>query len=65
MTKELTREQLRTLYLPPSDDFVLVDVPRTKYFMVDGRGDPHTKENAAVLRWLFTAILPIDRKSVV
>jgi hypothetical protein len=61
MAKELTRAQLEELYLPPSDRFVEVDVPRTKYFMVDGRGDPHTKANGAVLRWLFAAIEPARR----
>lgn len=61
MAKELTRAQLEELYLPPSDGFVLIDVPRTKYFMVDGRGDPHSEKNAQMLRWLFAAIQPVRR----
>jgi len=61
MKKDLSREQLRELYLPPSDDFVLVDVPRMSYFMVDGEGSPDEELHAVALRWLFAAVYPIRR----
>lgn len=32
----------RSLYAPPRDDFVLVDVPPVGVLAVDGRGDPNT-----------------------
>jgi hypothetical protein len=30
------RRLLRELYLPPADDFVLVDVPDLQFVMIDG-----------------------------
>lgn len=56
-----SRKQLEELYLPPADEFVLVDVPRMKYFMVDGEGSPHDGPHAERLQWLFAAVHPIKR----
>ena len=38
---DLMRE-LKTLYSPPRDRFVVVEVPPLKYLMIDGHGDPNT-----------------------
>jgi hypothetical protein len=56
-----SRKELEELYLPPADDFVLVDVPRMKFFMVDGTGSPEDGPHAASLQWLFAAVYPIKR----
>ncbi len=55
----LPLNRLRELYLPPTDDFVVVDVPRMKFFMVDGEGSPDDEPFAEAVRWLFAAVYPI------
>ncbi len=61
MEDDLSREQLKELYLPPTDDFVFVDVPRMKLFMVDGEGSPGDKPLEDAVRWLWAAVHPIRR----
>ena len=55
------RRRLEELYLPPADDFVLVDVPDLQFVMVDGEGDPAGERFAQAMRWLFAVIYPIKR----
>jgi hypothetical protein len=52
---------LKELYLPPANDFVIVDVPEMRLVMIDGRdaGDRPALDHA--VKWLFTAIHPIKR----
>jgi len=59
MGNDLSREQLKELYLPPTDDFTFVHVPRTKLFMVDGEGSPDDKPFKEAVRWLWAAVHPI------
>ncbi len=42
MTKIDFKKQLKNLYNPPSDHFVVVDVPPMNFLMIDGHGDPNT-----------------------
>lgn len=44
MSKIDFRKQFKHLYAPSAKAFVIVDVPATRYLMVDGRGDPNTCE---------------------
>lgn len=55
------RRRLTELYLPPADDFVLVDVPDLQFAMIDGQGDHDSDAFAHATRWLFAAIYPIKR----
>jgi hypothetical protein len=55
------RRRLEELYLPPADDFVLVDVPDLQFAMVDGEGNPAGQAYTDASRWLFAAIYPIKR----
>ncbi len=55
------KERLNELYLPPSDKFVLVDVPEMRYVMIDGRGAEDRAPLDHAVKWLFTAIHPIKR----
>ena len=48
-------KKIRELYLPPTDGFVVVDVPVLRYFMVDGTGPV----DADVVRFLWAAVHPI------
>ena len=36
------KTELKELFAPGTKDFVLVDVPCFRYFMIDGEGDPNT-----------------------
>jgi hypothetical protein len=55
------RRRLEELYLPPSDEFVLVDVPDLQYLMIDGEGDPAGEAFATATRWLFAVAYPLKR----
>jgi len=59
MPKALTTEKLKTLYLPPSNEFTIVDVPEMRFFMIDGKGRARAKAFADATRWLFTVVHPI------
>jgi len=63
MKKELTREQLEELYLPPADEFVEVDVPDLPFFMVDGEGSPDEPAFQHTLRWLWAAVHPLRQEA--
>jgi hypothetical protein len=54
-----SKERLKELYLPPSDDFVLVDVPELQFIMVDGEGSPEDERFSHMIRWLFAVVHPI------
>jgi hypothetical protein len=55
------RRRLEELYLPPADDFVVVDVPDMQFVMVDGTGDPAHEPFTAAMRWLFAVVYPMKR----
>jgi hypothetical protein len=52
---------LKTLYLPPEEDFVLVDVPDLQYVMIDGEGSPQSDAFRQARKWLFAAVFPIKK----
>jgi hypothetical protein len=54
-----SKEILKELYLPPADDFVVVDVPELRYIMVDGEGDPDGDLFPHLTRWLFAVVHPL------
>ncbi|WP_311028747.1 GyrI-like domain-containing protein [Mesorhizobium koreense] len=43
MKKIDVKRELKDLYRAPVGDFILLDVPPLRYFMVDGHGDPNTE----------------------
>lgn len=45
MDKVDFKKTLKHLYSPPRKDFVIVDVPRMNFLMIDGQGDPNTAES--------------------
>ena len=63
MKKELTRRQLEQLYLPPADDFTMVDVPDMPFFMLDGEGAQDRGPLEKAVQWLFTVIHPIKQEA--
>jgi hypothetical protein len=61
MATELTKERLKELYLPSTDDFTFVDVPDLQYVMIDGEGSPGGDDHQHAIKWLFSAVYPIKR----
>jgi hypothetical protein len=53
------RRRLEALYLPPTDDFVLLEIPDMQFVMIEGRGSHSSEAFAHATRWLFAAIEPI------
>ncbi|UYO00916.1 MAG: GyrI-like domain-containing protein [Devosia sp.] len=55
MTKLDVRKSLKTLYAPANRDFELVTVPRLRFLMVDGAGDPNVSPDyVRAVEWLYT-----------
>jgi hypothetical protein len=55
MNVEKFLDRLYELYLPPENEFSIVDVPEVRYAVIDGKGDP--EENAAFAdanKWLYS-----------
>lgn len=61
MTKSEERRRLEELYLPPTDEFVFVDVPDMQFVMIDGAGDHDSEAFVQATRWLFAVTYPIKR----
>ena len=55
------KARLKELYLPPADEFVLVDVPDMRYIMIDGHGAADRAALDHAVKWLFTVLHPIKR----
>ena len=54
------KKTLRNLYAPPSEEFVLVEVPSMQFLMVDGMGAPVTSQPyVEALSWLYGVAYPI------
>lgn len=61
LTKD--RKKLKELYLPGTENFVLVDVPDLFYAVIDGEGSPEEEGDSAVIQHLFKSIYPIRREA--
>lgn len=57
------RAKLKELYMPGTEDFVLVDVPELPFATIDGEGTPQGGAGAAAIKCLFTVIQPIRREA--
>jgi hypothetical protein len=55
------KARLKELYLPPTKDFVLVNVPEMRFVMIDGQGAADRAALDYAVKWLFAAIHPIRR----
>jgi hypothetical protein len=59
------RRLLKTLYLPPADEFVLVEVPEMRFMVIDGEGDHDAASFAEGTKWLLAvvdAIRPVAKE---
>lgn len=49
------KKLMKPLWQPPVGTFVVVEVPRLSFLMVDGKGDPNTAaEYSSAVQWLYT-----------
>src|SRR5215510_3278189 len=55
------KARLNELYLPPANDFVLVQVPDMRFVMIDGQGAADRSALDHAVKWLFAAIYPLKR----
>jgi hypothetical protein len=53
------RRLLQELYLPPTDEFVLIEVPEMRFLMVDGSGNHGSEVFTQGTRWLISVLGPI------
>jgi hypothetical protein len=61
MAESAALTRLKELYLPPSDRFVVIDIPDMQFAMIDGQGDPDGETFRRSMTWLFAAIYPLKR----
>ena len=55
------KARLKELYLPPAEEFVLMDVPEMRFAAIDGRDATDRSALDHAVKWLFAAIYPIKR----
>ncbi len=56
MDVEAFHDRIKELYLPPSNEFTLIDVPEIRYAVIDGEGDPGGEESQAAVKWLYAIV---------
>lgn len=57
--------RLNELYIPPKNEFSIVDVPEIRFAMVDGSGDPQGHDTVDAIKWLYSIahlVKPIVKK---
>ena len=47
------KKTLKTLYGPSAKEFVIVDVPKMKFVMIDGAGPPGNQAYQEACAWLY------------
>lgn len=53
------KKTLKELYAPKSKEFVLVDVPKMKFIMIDGHGVPGGTIYSDAVSWLYSVSYPL------
>ena len=53
------KKHLKELYQPTHKEFSIVDVPRMKFVMLDGEGDPDSEAFGRAMQWIFSVSYPI------
>ena len=55
------KARLKELYLPPTNDFVFVDVPDMQFVMIDGEGSSDGEAFKHGMKWIFAVVYPLKR----
>lgn len=64
MSDDNFHKKLKELYQPPRDEFTFVDVPDTKFMVIEGRGDPEKSGIQGAMKWLYSIahfLIPIAK----
>jgi hypothetical protein len=56
MDVEEFHKRLREIYLPPAGRFTHIDVPETRFAVIDGSGNPEGAECADAAGWLYSVV---------
>lgn len=56
MNVEEFHQRLGELYLPPDNEFTLVNVPEIRYAMIDGSGNPDQSAFDSAMKWLYSLV---------
>ena len=56
MNVEEFHSRLQELYLPPTKQFTLVDVPEIRFAVIDGKGNPESNAGAEAVKWLYSMV---------
>jgi hypothetical protein len=56
MDVEKFHDRLRELYLPPENEFSIIDVPEIRYGVIDGKGNPDNQDLAGASKWLYSLV---------
>ncbi|NOX28864.1 MAG: winged helix DNA-binding protein [Actinobacteria bacterium] len=59
MDKVDFKKTLKHLYRPSAKEFAIVEVPKMRFIMVDGHGDPGADSYQRAVEWLYSASYPI------
>ncbi len=54
MNIEDFHNRLNDLYLPPKDQFTVIDVPEIRFAVIDGAGNPENGGTAEAVKWLYS-----------
>jgi len=53
------KKKYKQLYKPSAKEFSIVEVPKMKFVMIDGEGEPGSKVYSNALQWLYSVVYPI------
>jgi hypothetical protein len=47
---------VKIFYNPPKNQFSLIELPRIRYLMTDGKGNPEKQDFAAIIKWFYSVV---------
>ncbi len=56
MNKTEFNQRLKELYLPPTGEFTILEVPEISYMMIDGTGNPEHESFNNAVKWLYSVV---------
>ena len=56
MNVEEFHQRLKELYLPPANQFTLVNIPEIHYVAIDGKGHPESTDFKSAVKWIFSVV---------
>ena len=47
---------IKEFYTAPPNKFVVVDVPKTRYLVIDGKGNPEQQDFPGIIKWFYSVV---------